>query len=297
MLNKYLPQLLPLKDPAMLPRHAVLSAIALQIGLLAGVSSVPAQGINEPEREGVRLVGTLKGLRPGLMQIEAEDGEVWLVKLEARPDEVTFTGTALPDWLRRGMWVRFRANLDQRAQADGPVRELTVFTPRDGLPLGVMPDTNLAEGLFSGPKTEPQKPVDPRDKVTPCVVAGRIAGLKDNKLQVAAGNAQVTVAVPDDVRILVEVSDLRLAQPGDKVEIVGWKYAMIPGRAVAAQVTVSTEKPLTTIPAKPNRQREPEEKDESEQKNEPEQKDESEQNDESAGRGETDADARSAALE
>jgi hypothetical protein len=230
------------------PLYLLTILLCLPLLLPATVRAQRRELGREVERENVRLTGTLRAMRPGVMQVVTEDGETWLVKIEANEEAVAYNGRALPDWLRPGMWIRFRTNLSQRLQADAPVSELTVFTPREGLQLGVVPELALGQGLFSEPKPE-EKP--DKDKLTPCMVAGRVAGIKKNKLMVAAGNASVTVDVTDDVRITVEVADLRLAQLGDKVEINGWRYPALPGRAVANRVTISGEQPLTTVRVKP----------------------------------------------
>jgi len=77
--------------------------------------------------------------------------------------------------------------------------------------------------------------------------------MKKNKLTVAAGKASLTVEVADNVRVAIEVSDLSLAQPGDSVEIEGWKYPMVPGRAIANKVTITGDKPLAGAKAKRTR--------------------------------------------
>lgn len=226
-------------------RHPCLAFFLL--ALLSGMPSVaPGQNRREPEREGVQIAGTVKDFQGSVLQVTANDGETWLVKLNtnrnAPQDAMTYTAKATFDWLRAGMFVRFRANVNQRLLVDGPVNELTVFTPSPENPLGIVPEANLGQGIFAD--TAPEKKPD-KDRSVLCNVAGRLVGSKKGKLLIAAGVGSLSIEVPDDVKIHVEIADLSFMQPGDKVEIAGWKYQMVPGRAVADRIAVSAEKPLT----------------------------------------------------
>lgn len=207
----------------------------------------PAQQRRGQDREGVRLSGKLVALQPGLMQVEAKDGETWLIKVEARGNDLMYTATAKPEWLRPGMWVRFRASFDQRGRQQTELADVTVFTPQEGQQLGLIPEVSLGDGLFSDEEEERKKERS-TNQVTPYVVAGRIVGFKKSKMTVAAGNVPVTVEVPDTLRVAVEVADYSLAQPGDAVEIQGWKYPMVPGRAIANRLTVNSENVLGNPP-------------------------------------------------
>lgn len=204
------------------------------------------------EREGVRLEGTLKALQPGLLQVEAKDGELWLIKVEAKGKDLLYTAAAKADWLRPGLWIRFRASFNQRGQLESELADVTVFTPREDQQLGLIPEVSLGEGLFSDEQETAPKERN-RNQVTPYVVAGRIASLKRGRMTVAAGNVPVTVAVPEDLRIAVEVSDYSLAQPGDRVEIQGWKYPMVPGRAIANRLTINSDAVLAAPTPMPRR--------------------------------------------
>jgi len=224
--------------------HLILVALLLASSLSFG---------QEVKLEGLRMSGKLKDMGQGVLQVEGSDGETWLVKIEVRnKSELSYAGTAEPDWIRPGMWIQFQANVtgNRRYEVEGPVDQLTVFTPTKDTQLGIIPDSQLGAGLFDEKK--PAEQVD-KNAPVPCTVRGRIAGIKKNKISVAAGKAALTIEVPDDVRVTVEVADLSVAQPGDSVEIEGWKYPMVPGRAIANRVTITGDKPLTG--AKPKRTR------------------------------------------
>ena len=231
----------------------ILARLSL-LALLATSLATPAwaQNRRNPQREAVELTGTLKDMGPGLLQIEAANGDIWLVQVANRPQEISYVGTAEPDWMRAGLWVRFQSHLtfQRKVQADGPVTELTVVTPSEEQLPGIAPISSLGDHLFSD---EPEQPATNKREPIPCTVVGRIVNLKKNKMTVAAADVALTVEVVDDVRIAVQLAELSVAQAGDQVTIRGWKLPMVPGRAVAHTVLITSDKPLTG--ARPKRGR------------------------------------------
>ncbi|GIW95822.1 MAG: hypothetical protein KatS3mg110_3871 [Pirellulaceae bacterium] len=214
-------------------------------------ATVPTMG-QELQREAFHLEGKLQRLAPGLLQVADEQGNVWLVKIEANPRDVSFSATAAPEWLGPGMWVRFSAVLDQRLQAQEPVKELTVFTPLDPSQLGIIPQVSLGKEIFAPP--EPQS--DQTNKPQLCLVAGRLVGMargKTTRVSVLAGTNTLTVNLAEPAKIIVEVSDLSWAKPGDKVVLDGWYYPMIPGRAIANRISVSASAELAPARTRPAR--------------------------------------------
>jgi hypothetical protein len=220
----------------------VAAAVCAWALLIVVVSSLA----QEPERESVRVEGVIEEIGPGVLQVADTQGTSWLVKVEARPLDLMYSGTAELGWLAPGMWVRCSTSLNQRLQSVEPVALLTVFTPQDPTQLGIFPQTTLGKDLFAAPEVETKSAKGQRavDKETPCIVAGKLVAVRRNKCTVAAGNAVVTLDLAQDAKVSVEVADLRLASKGDKVTLEGWKYAMVPGRMVATRVSVSGAAPL-----------------------------------------------------
>jgi hypothetical protein len=216
-------------------------------------AQMPAgQNRRNANRERVRLTGSLVDMRPGLLQVKDEEGQAWLVQMPRNLDQVSYVGTAKADWLRPGMWVRFRGSFNARGQMETPLGELSVFTPRRDDRLGLMPEERFGEGLFGDDKPSARGP-GAKAEAVPYSVAGRVAGLSRGKMRVAAGPMPLVVDLPDEVRISIDVADVTLARQGDVVEVQGWSSPMAPYRVMARRVTIRSEEPLTGQPESPRR--------------------------------------------
>ncbi|MBM3998013.1 MAG: hypothetical protein FJ297_00475 [Planctomycetes bacterium] len=234
------------------------SAASFAVAFLLCVPPTTSVRGQQGERENVNLTGTVADLGPGLMQMTEKSGTSWLIKVEPERTEVQYLGTALADWVRPGTWVQIRANLNQKLQADAIVTEMTVFTPKKDMQLGVVQEFSFSQGGFGGfaagesdpkadkdkaDKDKADKDKADKDKAVACLVRGRFLGIKKNKMTIQAGQP-ITVEVGDDLKVLVEVSDYTLARPGDKVDVRGWKYESISGRAIATELVITSETPL-----------------------------------------------------
>lgn len=152
----------------------------------------------------VNLKGHITALRPGMIGW-TEDGETpMFVKLTDKT-QVVVLGTAEPNFLRPGMFVRFSAaEITNRGMIEAPVDKLTIFSPRDGYSIGVFSDSD-----------------DPTDESGPVLVAGQLRGLRNGKFILLVGNQQVRGELSEDVEIKVEVSDYGLAYSGDEITVTG----------------------------------------------------------------------------
>ncbi len=226
--------------------------------VVALVTSLQVFGQNL-EREPLNTSGTLKGVAPGVIQIATGEGDLWLLKVEARQQDVTFSGTAEKTFLRPGMFIEFRAQVNKRGAVLEPVASLTVFTPSDARPPGIQEDGAAdadAKALFgegNDEKKEAKKP-DPKEKKaakakvddTVYRVAGAISKVgRVGDVTVSAGGAQVKFNLAEDCKITVDTNDLLFVSPGDKVTVRGWYYKGRPGEGVASTVEVIAAIPLT----------------------------------------------------
>ena len=217
-----------------------LVALLLLLSLALEVQTGFAQG-NRSGRENVRLSGTLQGLRPGMMQVASDDGVQWIFQIQAKPQDIIYQATAEPEWVRPGMLVRFSGRFNKQGEAEQPISEITVFTPREGSRIGIFPESALnTEGLFESPDAEPT----PSDGYSSYLVSGRFMGMKAGKMQVVAGRS-LQVDVAENVEVQVDVSDYTLAKPGDKVEVGGWFMRGQPGRGMAERLSITAAEPLT----------------------------------------------------
>ena len=215
------------------------SWIALMM-VLVSASSVAAQRRPGPEKQPFRVESTIKAVRGNFMQVIVGTEEVWVVKIQAKPDAMSMSGKAEPSWLQRGMLVRFSARLNKRGQAQEPVAKLTVFTPREGYQLGAFLEQEFDAGQFDL-DDEPKPKAGPAD-VANYLVAGQLTSIKNGAMTVSVGGGVVRAELAEDVEIDVDIADYRLARPGDKAKFEGYFYQK--GQALATRVEVTATKPL-----------------------------------------------------
>jgi hypothetical protein len=228
----------------------------LSLALIAGLfTSCPALGQNL-ERKPLNVAGTLKGVAPGVIQVEASEKEVWLLKVEAKPEDVSFTGSAEKSFLQPGMFLEFRSPVNKRGMVLEPIASLTVFTPSEARAPGVQADGDLGGGggaLFNEGKEE--KKGEAKEKKAPkgkgddtvYLVRGAISKIgRAGDVTVSAAGAQVKFNLAEDCKISVEVNELSYVALGDKVTVQGWYIEDQPGQGAASKIEVSAAKPLTS---------------------------------------------------
>ena len=240
---------------------------------LALAVAAPARGQrpNRPEvprenRENVELSGILKQIGPGVLQIATDAGDQWLVRLEGRPQEMklAFSGKADPAFLRSGMLVQFAGTVNKKGQLQEKLDSLIITSLREGVEVGVFPEATggNAGGLFSDSKPEekPKKPA--KTDAVPCRVTGYITKIsRAGELTVNCRNAAVTASLGEEAKVSVDLTDLRLAQAGDKVELRGWYIKNQKGQAWSRDVNISAANVLGEPKKKPREEdKDPEKK-------------------------------------
>jgi hypothetical protein len=262
--------------------RALLAACIL-LGLLVPVEG---QGIGrgrtarppkvlKPETEPFVAEGTVRAIMPGRIQMLSDSGQNWTVAVDPKA-VVHVTGTAEPDFLRPGLFIRFKAEIDQRGTAKEKLRELTIFRPsREDLP-GIRPEgeggagDKPAEGerRFGAlpPEGRRKRPSErtrgaargsiPTSGVYS--VAGRITSSRNGTLTVSAGRAAVRVELAEDAKIDVDTADYSLAKQGDRISVTkGKMFAGRIGLAQAQELTIKLSEPLTLNKKKPARSKSP----------------------------------------
>jgi hypothetical protein len=215
------------------------------LGIVAFLSITSFASAQQRDREQGRWTGKLKGLAPRVLQVESDKGERWLVAVEARPQEVSFQGSATPDFLRPGMLVQFRASIDKKGEAQDEIGEIKVVTQRMGIQLGLQADGGVAGGgLFeSNDDDGNKKKKKVRGDASPFLVTGTLRSIKDGKMYVAAGPT-VKAELSDNCQVSLDISDFSLAREGDNVEIEGWRYVNQSNQIYARRLTITADKPL-----------------------------------------------------
>jgi len=220
----------------------------------------------QPPRENLRTTATIKGMARGVLQIVTEDGGQWLVRMPEQ-ERLTFTASAEPGWLQRGMLVRFTGTFDSKGKPQSVISELEVFNLREGFKLGIFPDEDRgisSSGLFSSEdgeknkkkKKKGKKKTAPRNKASRYFISGQLFGLKGNKIAVKAGGTVVQAELAEKVRVSVQLNNVRYVREGDKVQVDAWYPAgqKAAGRAIATKLAITAAKPLAA-PAKRQRRK------------------------------------------
>jgi hypothetical protein len=238
-------------------RHALLAA-GIAGGLLLPAH---AQGIRrgrelppravKPELEPFAAEGTLRAVMPGRIQMVTDSTQNWLVLIGPKA-AIHVTGTAEPDFLKAGMFIRFTAEVDRRGQAKGELKQLTIFTPSAQEFPGIWPEGQEPAGdkrqegkrrFGSGIADHP--PAGELSASDVYTVAGRITKCRKGRLTVDTGRAAVQAQVAQDAKIDVDFADYRVAKPGDRISITrGKMFAGRIGFAQAQELTIRLSEPL-----------------------------------------------------
>ena len=212
----------------------MLMTLAIGWGL---VSPVHAQRRQQPTVVEMTLYSGLKGqvvgIRPGMIQWTDDAGEPMYVKLTPQT-QIQVMGTADPDFLRPGLFVRFSASLNDRGEVGGEVAELTIFTPRDGYSVGIFSDSD-----------------DPTATDGQSFVAGQLKTLRNSKFVVAVGNQQVRGELATEPKVKLALADYSLAQPGDQITVTGVGFER--DKIEARGIEIHLAEPLSTGKKKPRR--------------------------------------------
>ena len=216
----------------------------LCIAMLATVGITTAYG--QGQREKVSASGTVKGHSGGLLHVMTKEGDQYRVK---PPPTVSYVGSATPEFLKRGMLVKFTATFDAKGKVVAPVRDITIFTPTKDDKIGIYPNSGLSgnvKDLFTDVDTSQKQP-----EGKPYSVAGTITSARSGKIKVTAGRATVQIELADKARVSVDVSHLQFMQPGDNVSLDGWYSPAQKRDVVASKLTVSAAGTLGEPAKKP----------------------------------------------
>ncbi len=211
---------------------------ARKIAVLIALSALIAPRLLHAQRRSdlqkIETKGQIEAVRPGFIKATAGGG-TWVLKVQAKPADITLEGTAGVDWLKPGMLVRFVAPLNDQGVAQAPIEELTVFTPRPGYGVGVMPESRLGADVGLDADTPPAGPA--------YLVAGQLASINDRQLIVSAGRDRVAATLADEIKIHVDMlGDYSLARPGDEIDFSGW--AVQPGQAIVHKIKIVAANPF-----------------------------------------------------
>ena len=214
----------------------VFFAMIVNVGILTDAQD------KKPEPKKISVNGTIEDMdmEKGLAKIVDGDETEWIVKLD-RNTKFTYSGTAEPAWIRRGMWVRLTTDFNSKGEPQRSPKDVLVFQRKKGDKLGIYNDN---KGTIINPfiksKTEPT----PSEKFLTLTVAGQVKSLRSSELSVVAGRMTLKIPLDKRTKIRVDVADPTLIRKGDKVMIEGWQVPDAENAMVATSLKVTGKEPL-----------------------------------------------------
>lgn len=211
------------------------------VTLVVGHSTLAQAQGKKPERKNVQLKGSIEDMaRGGIAKIIDGNQAEWFVKLDQKT-AFTFSATAEPEWLRRGMWVRFTTKYNSKGEPQEMLKEVVVFVPKKGDKLGIYGED---KSPITNPFTKSLSNVPEGEKLLTFTVAAQVKTLKASELAVAYQRFAIAVPIGERTKILVEVPDPSLIRKGDEVSIRGWQVPGSENAVVATTVAVTAKEPL-----------------------------------------------------
>ncbi|MEM6687983.1 MAG: hypothetical protein AAF664_01060 [Planctomycetota bacterium] len=159
--------------------------------------------------------------RAGII-VESEDGETIAVAYPPTVTSLSFEAAAKPEFLSRGMMVRFKGNFNQAGMAQGPIKTVEIFGPVDVKQLSSSQRERFTPGVHLDRKHKRSEPPPPIATVT---VVGSFAGVQGNMMVVQAGKTLVRAPVNEETKVIVKFNSLELAKAGDPVYVKGFQNA------------------------------------------------------------------------
>lgn len=211
---------------------------------------------NQPEP--ISLRGKIAAIRMGMAKITTESGESWLVKIP-NSAKIRVLGSAKLDFLRPGMFVLFKANLDQRGKVQDKVAELKIFTPTQTSNLGLFPESGFSGGPDAAmeaaadaeaqKKTKAKRDVKAKDKTanmpaTAYEVSGQIASFnkRSGEWLVKTPHGDVNFELDEGATVSLDLADYSLASPGDSISCQAAQNAQF--MATADSLEIELARPL-----------------------------------------------------
>ena len=225
------------------------------------------------------------------IEVKAANGRNWVLKLQPGVTNVKVGGSAEPEMLTPGTCVRFVARIDKRtSKGQEKIASIMLFneTPgvtertlgvelagerpqgneddpnAAGLPLGPDAGTGILDDGAAGGKSSKRRGPAAKgpDKSVPDVAAydvcAEIVSYQRGRLTVSVQNRflkpKITVELAPDAQIGLDLDDLSLAKPGDKISATG--YYATPGLCEQVDsVEVTLSNPLAPPGSRPRRPR------------------------------------------
>ena len=204
-----------------------------QVALSTGLAAILAIDAFGQEGGDLSISGAVEAVAPGRITLKTPANDTWALMVP-RDANVEVTGTAEPDLLQRGAFVRLLATVDRRGQVRGPVQQLTLTE--------VANRPGRRPGVFRPGQFEPPAPGDQKDDVgfvmpgmQPLIPEGAEEAMLELRGHIRNyRRGFLTLEVPHPLfrgplrvelkelpTIALEFSDYSHARPGDRVSAKG----------------------------------------------------------------------------
>ena len=200
---------------------------------LQGRGNNPQRGNSQQQQmEKFEGSGTIESLASGRIMFITASNEQWMIGL-LPATKLQVVGQANTNFLRAGMFVQFKAELDKRNMAVNPVDELTITSLSKEKTPGMFP---IGENHSGDKKKSAGGTFN---------VIGRLTTMHGNKLQINVGSGTVICELSDKAKIGVDLADISMIRKGDKITVAGIKMRNVPFQAQAAQIKIELAETLT----------------------------------------------------
>ncbi len=211
----------------------------LLVALAAPLAFAQQDPDRPPDQKALDDKGSIEGVEGPLLTTKLERGD-WVLTVSPQT-MVHVTGTAEPDYLHPGVFVKFSGEIDKKGVLQKELEAVEIFTPvaKGGV------------GIFEN-ATDDAKVVRAPSEGATYEFRGRVASYKPGELVLTAGSKKIFAKTAGTLNVAVNTSDLGMAQAGDSVVVTGWYTdeqkpdagQMRPGYAAAATLTITLSKPL-----------------------------------------------------
>ena len=160
----------------------MLSRLSLPALLMLAVSSLAeAQNMRNPaamqmqQIQPVEITGTVEAAAMNRLQVLDDSQQTWMVAVPPKA-KVQVTGMAKKDFLRPGVFVELKAEVDNRGTIKEKVAELTIVMPTQDKPVGVFPADAAAGDAKAGDAKAGNAKLDEQNPFGAGMAAGKGAG-------------------------------------------------------------------------------------------------------------------------
>jgi hypothetical protein len=193
--------------------------------------------------------GTIDSVDSDGIHVSARRGRKWLVRAQSGA-RLVIIGTATADYLKPGLVLQFKAELDDDGKTTDKISEVTIVTPNADNPLG----------CFGGKAGDGKRPANAGKATTRKAddddlalllesnglkIVGKITSVDGKQVALRAGKRRVKMELADSAVIKVLVSDPGLLLPGSEIRASGTGTRGRVGRCQADNIEVTLAKPLT----------------------------------------------------